>query len=565
MLKAGETMGIAEPDLLLQRVYQWERERADRTFLTQPYADGKVRDWTWREAMDEVRRMASHLKSQNPEPGARTAILSKNCAWWVMSDLAIWMAGHVTVPVYPSLKAQSVRQILEHSGARMCFLGAVEEAEAAREGIPAGMSTIRLATATVTDCPTWEATVAACPPLAGNPVRPGGDLATIIYTSGTTGTPKGVMHSFAALSFVAKTLANLLGISAEQRVLSYLPLAHIVERCGVEAPALFLGSRLFFTAGIQTFLQDLQRAKPTLFLSVPRLLLKFQQGVFEQIPREKLDRLLHIPAVNLYVRKKVLKKLGLNTVRMAACGAAPLPTEILCWYRNLGLELAEGYGMTETMITHLPTPKTVRPGYVGPPLPGVEQKLGEGGELLVRSPMNMMGYYRDAESTKKAFTEEGYFRTGDLVKIDLDGQLKIIGRVKEQFKTSKGKYVAPAPIESRLMTHPAVEGCCLMGAGHPTPFAIVVLTEAARAQCTREDDRKALEESLKAQLEEVNAQLDPHERVSLIAIVNGPWTIGNGLLTPTLKLKRGVLEHMYQPYLDMWSAEKKAVVWESAP
>ena len=183
-------------------------------------------------------------------------------------------------------------------------------------------------------------------------------------------------------------------------MLSYLPLAHIVERAGMEGTAVYLGYRVFFSEGIDTFLADLARARPTIFLSVPRLLLKFQQGVFAKIPERKLERLLRIPILNRAVRKRVLRKLGLDTVLNAACGAAPLPTEILLWYRKLGLNLAEGYGMTETLITHLPAPGSVRPGYVGCAIPGVEAKLSEDQELLIRSPMNMLGYYKNPESTQ---------------------------------------------------------------------------------------------------------------------------------------------------------------------
>ena len=217
------------------------------------------------------------------------------------------------------------------------------------------------------------------------------------------------------------------------------------------------------------FSTDLARARPTIFLSVPRLLLKFQQGVFAKIPKRKLERLLRIPILNRAVKKRVLRKLGLDTVINAASGAAPLPTEILLWYRKLGLNLAEGYGMTETLITHLPAPGSVRPGYVGCAIPGVEAKLSEDQELLIRSPMNMLGYYKNPEGTKASFTADGFFRTGDLARIDPDGQLKIIGRLKEQFKTSKGKYVMPTPIESQLLAHPVVDACCLMGAGMAHP------------------------------------------------------------------------------------------------
>ena len=192
------------------------------------------------------------------------------------------------------------------------------------------------------------------------------------------------------------------------------------------------------------------------------------------MPRERLDRLLRIPILNRPVKRRILRRLGLGSVEHAASGAAPLPPEILNWYRKLGLDLLEGYGMTETLITHLPTPVSMRPGYVGAAIPGVETRLAENGELLIRSPMNMLGYFRDPEATRAMFTDDGFIRTGDLAHIDSDGQLKIIGRVKEQFKTSKGKYVAPAPIESQFMAHPMVEACCLMGTGMPRPFAVVV-------------------------------------------------------------------------------------------
>ncbi len=555
---------LTDDDLPLERVYRWERERADRTFLTQPYDHGKVRTWTWAEAMNEARRMAAHLQTQHWEPGTRVAILSRNCAWWVMADLAIWMAGHVSVPIYPSLRSQSVRQIIEHSEAKACFLGATDEKEMAREGIPPGVCVARFPTAGDGECPEWDDLIASVAPIPGRPKRDAGDLATIIYTSGTTGKPKGVMHRFLGFAFIAASAAELLDLTHEERVLSYLPLAHIVERGGVEATAFHLGWQLFFTEGIETFLEDLHRARPTIFLSVPRLLLKFQQGVFHKIPKEKLDRLLRIPIINRPLKRRILNQLGLKTVRNAACGAAPLPVEILRWYRNLGLNLVEGYGMSETNITHLPAPGSMRPGYVGTPFQGVEQK-SENGELLIRSPMNMLGYYKEPQLTADAFTADGFFRTGDLVEIAPDGQLRIIGRVKEQFKTSKGKYVAPAPIESQLTANPAVESCCLLGAGLSAPCALVVLSPEAQERANDPKEREKIEESLRALREEVNSQVDSWERLAFIAVVDGPWSIGNGFLTPTMKVKRSILESHYQPLIEQWDREEKPVIWESSP
>ena len=558
-------MGIAPEDLPLERVYRWEHERADRIFLTQPLA-GQARSWTWAQAVGEARRMASYLKAQDWEPGSRIAILSKNCAWWIMSDLAIWMAGHVSVPIYPSLRAPTIRQILGHSGARACFIGAVDDREAsgAGDGTP-GVSWIAFPNARDGAEVGWQAIVDANKPIPGFPTRPAGDLATVIYTSGTTGVPKGVMHRFGSFAYNARVLSNLLGLDLDQRVLSYLPLAHIVERSAVEGLGCILGWQLFFAEGLETFLKDLHRARPTLLLFVPRLLVKFQQGVFVKVPKARLEKLLRIPGVNVLLKRRILQQLGLKTVRYAACGAAPLPTEILLWYRKLGLPLLEGYGMTETMITHLPHPDVFRPGWVGPPLEGVETRIGPGNELLVRSPMNMLGYYREPQMTADAFTADGFFKTGDVVETGIDGQVKIVGRVKEQFKTSKGKYVAPAPIEARLMEHPDVEACCLMGSGQPSPFAVVTLSDRAREACLDPVARRRMEESLNALMQSVNAELDPFERLSMIVVVDGPWTVANGLITPTLKIRRGFLEERYRQRIEDWRSQDSIVVWDSLP
>ena len=550
-------------NLPLDRFYRWERERAGRVFLTQPFGGGKLREWTWSQAAYEVRRVAGYLKAQGWEPGSRVAILSRNCSWWMMADLAIWMAGHVTVPVYPSLRAQTIRQILEHSDSKACFVGATDEKEAALLGLPPGVVAVRFPTAAAGNGPDWDTLVAENAPIQGNPTRAGDELATIFYTSGTTGAPKGVMHRFSALTFVANALRERLSLWGEERIISYLPLAHILERTGEAVPAVLQGWHMFFTEGPETFVADLQRARPTLFLSVPRLLVKFQQGVFEKVPRPTLDRLLRIPLLGRIVGKRVLHGLGLDRTHYAACGSAPLSLDVLTWYRKLGLNLIEGYGLTEALITHLTTPGRVRLGCVGSALTGVEDRRADNGELQIKSPMNMIGYYKDPRGSEDAFTADGFMRTGDLVEIEADGVVRIVGRIKEQFKTSKGKYVAPAPIEMRLAAHPDVESCCLMGAGQASPFAVVVLSAEARKRCAGAEARHALDRSFGEMLDAVNALLDHHERVAFLVIAEEPWTIGNGLLTPTLKLKRGSLEQRYLARIEAWKRDGQRVLWEA--
>jgi len=557
-------MDIPPEDLPLQKVLRWERECPDRIFLTQPFSHGQVRTWTWAQALNESRRMASYLRAQGWEPGSRVAILSRNCAWWLMADLAIWMAGHVSVPIYPSLRTQSIRQILEHCGAKACFIGAIDEKETAGVSNSPGVAWIAFPNSAEGGDVSWEALVESNSPLPGQPVRPANDLATIIYTSGTMGTPKGVMHRFDSFAWNARIMSSLLGLSGDHRVLSYLPLAHIVERSAVETLSFTRGWHIFFTEGLETFMEDLKRARPTLFISVPRLLVKFQQGVFAKLPRQKLQTMLRIPGLSHLLKHRILTQLGLETVQFAACGAAPLPTEILLWYRKVGLPLVEGYGMTETMITHLPHPANVRPGYVGAALQGVEARVSPENELQVRSPMNMLGYYLEPRMTAEAFTDDGFFKTGDIVSVASDGQIRIVGRIKEQFKTSKGKYVVPAPIEGRLMEHPGVEACCLMGTGQPNPFAVVTLSDAVRGRCIDPQERASLEKSLCTLVESVNRDLDPFERLSMIVVVDGPWTVANGMITPTLKIRRSSLESHYLERMGEWRDQNRPVVWESA-
>jgi long-chain acyl-CoA synthetase len=555
---------VAAEDLPLQRAYRWEKEYAREVFLTQP-RDGEVRDWTWAQALDEARRMAAHLSAQGWPPGSSIALMAKNCAWWIMADLAIWMSGHVSVPIYPSLAGTSVRKILEHSNARACIVGRLDDQATMESGIPAGLPCIAMPGAPPGAAARWDDIVRTTEPLRGEPVRRADELATIIYTSGTTGQPKGVMHSFATLGWAPGGLTNAIGFDRHERMISYLPLAHVTERWLVEACAIHVGCRISFVDTLQTFLDDLRRARPTVFISVPRLWTKFQQGVFAQKPKEQLDRLMRIPLLGRIVKRKVLAQLGLASVRFAASGSAPLPPDILRWYRDLGLELLEGYGMSENFgMSHGSRPGRARIGYVGHPWEGIDVKLSDTGEVLVRSPTTMMGYYRDPEQTAAAFTPDGFLRTGDLGVIDEDGRLRITGRAKEQFKTSKGKYVSPAPIENLLGGHPRIEASCVTGASFPQPFGLVMLPAGAWAECCAGPPREELTASLCAHLEQVNAELDPFQQLDFLAIVPDQWTIENGLLTPTLKVKRAAIEERYAPHFEDWAARRQPVVWHGA-
>ncbi len=555
--------------LALQRLYQWERTAPDRIALTQPMGGGVLRDFTWAEVADQVRRMAAHLKAQGWAPGSRVAILSKNCAWWLMSDLAIWMAGHVSVPLYPTLAASTVAHILKHSEAKACFVGKLDGWETMRPGVPDDLPCISFSVSpadAIARYPGWDAVCARQAPMPGEVVRTPDELATLIYTSGTTGVPKGVMHSFGNFAWALETGIKRIPMNADDRMLSYLPLAHVVERVLVEHGWLRTGMHLYFADSLDTFAADLQRARPTIFFSVPRLWLKFQHGVHHKMPAGKLDRLLRIPLIGALVRRKVLKALGLDQCRIAAGGAAPMPAALLAWYRRLGLPINEGYGLTENLaVSHLTVPGQNQEGTVGPAYEGVDCRIDpQTGEIQMRSQAVMQGYYKSPEQTRDTFTADGWLRTGDKGQIDAEGKLRITGRVKDLFKTSKGKYVAPAPIEDKLVMHEAVEACIVTGANLGQPLGIVMLNPEAAAQARDAAQRAALETSLGAHLSAINATLDPHEQLNCLVVATTAWTVDNDLITPTFKVKRNRIDDTYASHYEQWEATGRKVIWAKA-
>jgi len=562
----GETtmaMPVAADALALQRLYHWERTAPERVALTQPVGGGNVKEFTWSDVMDQTRRMAAYLQGLGYEPGVRIGILAKNAAHWMMADFAIWMAGYVSVPLYPTLAAGTIRQILEHSEAKLLFVGKLDGWDEMQPGVPSGLPCIRLPMSAASDGPGWDEIMAQVQPLQGEPVRDGNDLATIMYTSGTTGMPKGVMHCFAAFAWSIAAVRKRLRFDTDSRVLSYLPLSHVAERTLVEHGMLASGMHVFFAESLETFATDLQRARPTVFFSVPRLWVKFQQGVLAKMPAQKLDRLLSLPIVNRIIRRKVLGALGLDRCEFAAGGAAPMPPDLLRWYARLGLEIIEVYGMTENCgVSHCTLPGKQRPGTVGYPYEGVQSRIDPASdEIQVKSPGMMLGYYKEPEQTRQAFTDDGWLRTGDKGVLDEDGGLRISGRVKDLFKTSKGKYVTPAPIEDKLVMHAAVEACCVTGANLGQPLGILMLNVEASERSATAAERSALEASLAGHLEAVNALLDPHERLDCLVVVTQPWTVESGLITPTFKVRRNRIEDVYASHYERWVVERRAVIW----
>ncbi len=553
---------------LLHQFQVWERERPDAIYLTQPFPDGRVVDYSWAEVGMHARSMAAHLRSLQLPPGSSIALLGKNSAHWIIADLAIMMSGHVSVPLYPTLSAESARYILDHCEARLLFVGKLDgdtdNWPLIEAVLPAGLPLIGLPMTPRADIPQWDEVIARYAPLQPVHDAQPDELCTIAYTSGSTGQPKGVMHSYHSMMSAGPAMADAIHATAADRMVSYLPLAHVLERAALESTSLYFGMRVYFCNNLASFVEDLQRAQPTIFVSVPRLWTKFQQAVNAKLPLPKQRLLFALPLVSGLVKRKILRNLGLGQTRVAMTASAPLPPDTIAWYRSLGLELLDMYGMTENFgVSHGCRLGQVRIGYVGTCHRGVEARIDVNGELLVKSPGQMVGYYKLPELTAQDTLADGFFRTGDRGEIDEQGRLRITGRVKELFKTARGKYVAPVPIEIKLGNHPKLESVCVTGPGQPQPFALFRLSVEVQQQVDADHRlRDALNVEFAALLEQTNATVEDHEKLAYAVVVKEPWTTGNDLLTPTLKIKRAAIEDRYLAKADTWLAMDRKVIWE---
>ncbi|MGZ9669478.1 AMP-binding protein [Pseudomonas sp. GNP014] len=544
--------------LPLDVFYEREARHPRQRFLVQPIGGGQVETLTWADVGHQARCAAHWLRARELPQGSHIALISKNCAHWIIADLAIWMAGHVSVPLYPNLTADSVNQVLTHSDSVLAFIGKLDDWPGMSRGIPQGLPTISLPLHPPGAFDfAWD-DLQKSSPIRDDPRPAGEQLATIIYTSGTTGLPKGVMHSFANLGFATTHGTQLFGLNENDRLLSYLPLCHVAERMFVELASIYTGQTVFFAESLDTFITDLQRARPTAMFGVPRIWTKFQMGVYGKIPAKRLDFLLGLPFIGKRVGHKVLAGLGLDALHVALSGAAPVPQSLLDWYQTLGLEVLEVYGMTESCgYSHICLPGQYKQGWIGKPCPEVEVRIDESGEVQVRSQANMLGYFKDPQKTAETLTGDGFLRTGDKGEQDAEGRLRLTGRLKEIFKTSKGKYVAPAPIENRLAVHSRIEQVCVVGDGLSAPLGLCVLSTV-----NQDEGRASLHSSLEKLLEEVNAVLDKHERLRRLVVVKDSWAVENGFLTPTLKIKRNVIEDTYGARFEEWSERSEAVLWQ---
>ena len=549
---------------IIGHFYHWESTTPDKVFLRQPKGDTWT-SLTYKEAGQQARRIATALSTMGLQKGDHIGILSKNCYHWILADLAIMMGGYVSVPYYASLPKKQLAEVIKLSDVKLVFVGKLDSWGDKGDAIPDHVDVIKFPhyadNAEITMGVEWDSLLSKHEPTTENYIPDGDDLWTIKFTSGTTGTPKGVMHvhKTPGLIIANELKTDWLGMGKvkDWKNFSFLPLNHVGERLGVEVPCIAMGGSISFAESLDTFAKNLQDTQPTMFFAVPRIWTKFYLGVLAKMPQKKLDRILKIPIVSGIIRKKLRTALGMRDIKIAATGAAITPAFIKDFYKKLGIHLVEAYGMTEVCgsMTNSPDPNSPQDS-VGKAIPFGEVKIDpDTDEILMKTPYMMTGYYKNPEKTKEVLVD-GWMHSGDRGTIDADGYVRVIGRVKDAFKTSKGSYVTPNPMEEVIMKNDFVEQVCVAGLGIPQPIAILNLSEIG-LKADKEELTKSIQESVLA----ANKDRAKYEHISTAIIDTESWSVDNDILTPTLKVKRGKIDDIYGQHYLNWHEAPDKVIW----
>ena len=554
----------AEYKTIIGHFYHWESTTPDKVFLRQPKGDN-WKTLTYKEAGQQARRIATALAAKGLQKGDHIGILSKNCYHWILADLAIMMGGYVSVPYYASLPKKQLGQVVKLSDVKLIFVGKLDSWGDKGDAIPNHVDVIKFPhyadNAEITMGESWDSLLSKHEPTSENFIPDGDDLWTIKFTSGTTGTPKGVMHVHKTPGMIIanelKTDWLGMGKVKDWKNFSFLPLNHVGERLGVEVPCIAMGGSISFAESLDTFAKNLQDTQPTMFFAVPRIWTKFYLGVLAKMPQKKLDRLLKVPIVSGIIKKKLRTALGMRDIKIAATGAAITPAFIKDFYKKLGIHLVEAYGMTEVCgsMTNSPDPNSPQDS-VGKAIPFGEVKIDpDTDEILMKTPYMMTGYYKNPEKTKEVLVD-GWMHSGDRGTIDANGYVRVIGRVKDAFKTSKGSYVTPNPMEEVIMKNDFVEQVCVAGLGIPQPIAILNLSEIG-LKADKEELTKSIQESVMA----ANKDRAKYEHISTAIIDTQSWSVDNDILTPTLKVKRGKIDDIYGQHYLNWHEAPDKVIW----
>lgn len=551
-------------DTMVEYFYHWESTRPDDVWLKQPVGDDYI-TYTWREAGYQARSIVTALRSMGLKEGDHVGILSKNCSHWFMADVVCHMGGFVSVPYYPTLPGDQLSHVIEASDIKALFVGKLDTWDDRADAVPDDVQIVSFPrhtySAPVTEGLSWDALVAEHEAMEGNPTPDPDSIWSILYTSGTTGQPKGAMHYHRApaaiLSDEMKT--DFLGVfsHADHKVMSYLPLNHIAARITDITFSLGTGAVTYFAENLDTFPSNLAAAQPTIFFAVPRIWTRYYQTVTQKIPERTLRRLLKVPGVSKVVKARLKTAMGMRDTVIYGTGAAITPSHIKEFFGLLDAHLIEGYGATETCggICSGPSLDTPRDS-VGVAYPGCEIAIEpDTGEILMKTPYLMAGYYKAQELTDSV-VKDGWYHSGDKGTKDASGYVRVIGRVKDTFKTAKGEFITPNPMEEVLSKNDHVEVVAVMGIGIPQPIAVVNLSEAGQAA-----DRMTVVASLAESLEGLNRDLVSHLKVSTIVVDTEAWSEENDMLTPTLKTKRHNIDAKYQNRYQEWHDDAEQILW----
>ena len=548
------------------KFYEWEKKFHDRPFLRQPFGD-QWEEYTWAEVGQMARKLASGLKSMGLRENAHIGLISKNCREWIIADMAIMMAGYVSVPFFPSLKGEELGYLLDFGEVDLIFVGKIETWDEIQSHIPKDFPMIRFphykGCTPVDRGEDWFDFINRNQPMKDPHIPKLSDLWTIIFTSGTTGNPKGVMLSYLALdeTKIITEQVNPLKIdfSGNNDFISYLPLNHIAERVVVEHVCLRFGGSISFVESLDTFATNLKDIQPHVFFAAPRIWTKFQMGILAKVPQGKLSTFLKIPLVSKLIKRKLKKNLGLSRARSTVSGSAPLQLSIIEWFRKIDIFITNGYGMTENcaICTQVDGRDFEKLDSVGKPQCGVQIKVDQNTEeILMKGPFVMDGYFKN-EKMSKSTLKDGWLHTGDKGYLDEDNYLFITGRVADSFKTSKGKFIEPLPIENHFGNIKELEEVCITGLGLPQPIALAQLSEIGKAL-----PKEELKDLMEGKLLEINAELESYKKISTLILVKEQWTEQNKILGPTLKIKRGNVEEMYSKNYKSWHEAPDTVLFE---
>lgn len=548
---------------LVDKIYELKSKLPNEVFLRQPNGD-TWEEFTYDEVITEALKLVTGMKKMGLQKGDHVGIYSKNCYHWLTAEIAIMLGGFVTVPFYANLVSDALYEVINLSDIKFLFVGKIDNWEKAKSGIPEDLPIVSFShysgSAKITSGIEWDEFIKDLEPDREN-YRPVLDETwAIFYTSGTTGVPKGAVMTYAPAANLwinqgEKHKSFNLDSPGKNTFISYLPLNHIAEQALVVTGSLYHEGQISFVESLYTFAKNLADVKPSVFLAVPNIWIKLQQGVMAKTPQ--LDAMLRMPKVADQVRQKIRVALGLDNTKLIISGASALPPVTIEWFQKVGIYIQETFGMTEALgIVILQPMGDIRLGRTGKRLEEGQIKIDPvTDEILIKNGWMFKEYYNEPELTNSSFDEDGFYKTGDTGDLDADDYLKVKGRVNDTFKTAKGEFIIPAPIESRFADNELIEQICIVGLDLPQPIGLIQLSDNSKNWSYEE-----IKENLLDTLKSVNIELHLHERLNKLLIISEKWSLENGILTPTNKIKRNVIHETYKHLFEDWYNDKNKII-----